>query len=59
LSICLKELRESRFWIRLIVESNLLPKTKMADLQDECDQLCRIFAQSLVTAKKNDNKERP
>jgi hypothetical protein len=31
----------------------------MADLQDECDQLCRIFAQSLVTAKKNDNKERP
>ncbi len=57
-SICLKELRESRFWIRLIIESELLPKTKMADLQDECSQLCRIFAQSLVTAKKNDGKER-
>ena len=26
LSICLKELRESRFWIRLIVESELLEK---------------------------------
>jgi four helix bundle protein len=58
LSICLKELRESRFWIRLIVESDLLPKTKLADLQDECGQLCKIFAQSLVTAKKNGGKER-
>jgi len=53
LSICLKELRESRFWIRLIIESDLLSKKKMADLQDECSQLCKIVAQSIVTAKKN------
>jgi four helix bundle protein len=59
LSICLKELRESRFWIRLIIESDLLPKTKMADLQDECSQLCKILAQSLLTAKKNARKQRP
>ena len=59
LSICVKELRESRFWIRLIIESDLLPKTKMADLQDECSQLCKILAQSLVTAKKNAGKQRP
>jgi four helix bundle protein len=57
LSICLKELRESRFWIRLIVESGLLPKKKMADLEDECTQLCRILAQSIVTAKKNRSTE--
>jgi four helix bundle protein len=57
LSICLKELRESRFWIRLIVESELLPLKKMAELQDECDQLCRILAQSIVTAKKNKEAE--
>ena len=57
LSICLKELRESRFWIRLIVESGLLPLKKMAELQDECDQLCRILAQSIVTAKKNKETE--
>jgi four helix bundle protein len=53
LSICLKELRESRFWIRLITESGLLPNKKMTDLHDECLQLCKILAQSLVTAKKN------
>jgi four helix bundle protein len=58
LSICLKELRESRFWIRLIVESALLSTKKMADLEDECTQLCRILAQCLVTAKKNQNKRR-
>ena len=39
LSICLKELRESRFWIRLIIKANLLPKQKMSDLLDECEQL--------------------
>ena len=39
LRICLKELRESRFWIRLIVESGLLPKQQMADIDDESDQL--------------------
>ena len=58
LSICLKELRESRFWIRLIIESRLLPTKRMADLQDECTQLCKIVAQSLLTAKKNQAKGR-
>ena len=56
LSISLKELRESRYWIRLIVESKLLPAKKLADLEDECTQLCKIFAQSLLTARKNENK---
>ena len=58
LSICLKELRESRFWIRLIVESGLLPMKKMEGLQDEATQLCKILAQSLLTAKKNMGKGR-
>jgi four helix bundle protein len=56
LSICLKELRESRYWIRLIVESGLLSTKKMVELQDECAQLCKIVAQSLLTAKRNQHK---
>ena len=59
LSICLKELRESRFWILLIVRSQLLSTKKMADLEDECTQLCRILAQCLLTAKANKDKEQP
>jgi four helix bundle protein len=57
LSICLKELRESRFWIRLITESGALSKKKMIDLQEECSQLCKILAQSIVTAKRNVKRE--
>jgi four helix bundle protein len=58
LSISLKELRESRFWIRLIVQSELLPEKKMTELLDECTQLCKIIAQSIVTAKKNRSQEK-
>ena len=53
LGICLKELRESRSWIRLIIRTELLQEHRMSELLDECDQLSNIIAQSIVTAKKN------
>ena len=53
LSICLKELRESRCWIRLIIKTEMLTEHKMAELLDECNQLCNIIARSIVTAKRN------
>ena len=56
LSICLKELRESRCWIRLIIKTEMLTEHKMAELLDECNQLCNIIAQSIVTAKENRKK---
>jgi four helix bundle protein len=52
-AVCLKELRESRCWIRLIVKTELLPEHKMGELHEECTELCNIIAQSVVTAKKN------
>ena len=54
LKICLKELRESRCWIQLIIKSNLLTELQMSDLLDECTQLCNIIGKSIVTAKSND-----
>lgn len=53
LSICLKELRESRCWIQLIIKSELLSESQMSGLQDECTQLCNIIGKSIVTAKSN------
>lgn len=53
LSICLKELRESRSWIRLIIKTEMLPEHRMGELLDECNQLCNIIGQSIVTAKRN------
>jgi len=35
LSICLKELRESRCWIRLIIKTDMLPEHRMVELLDE------------------------
>src|SRR5689334_22673576 len=62
LSICLKELRESRCWIRLIIKTETLTKPKMTALLDECNQLCNIIGRSIVTAKgskrKNANSDR-
>ena len=53
LSICLKELRESRCWIRLIIRTEMLKEHKVSELLDECNQLCNIIARSIVTAKRN------
>ncbi len=58
LSICLKELRESRTWIRLIIKTEMLPEHRLGELLDECNQLCNIIAQSIVTAKENKGKKR-
>ncbi|HMG73213.1 MAG TPA: four helix bundle protein [Pyrinomonadaceae bacterium] len=57
LSISLKELRESRCWIRLIIETENLPEHRMGELFDECNQLGNIIAQSIVTAKKRGDKK--
>jgi four helix bundle protein len=53
LRICLKELRESRMWLRLITRSKMLSNRKVAALLDESEQLCNIMGQSVVTATSN------
>lgn len=53
LSIVLKELRESRFWLRYIQRLDLLPRTEVAPVLDECEQLSRIIGKSIITAKRN------
>ncbi len=58
LSICLKELRESRSWIRLIIKTEMLTEHRMAELLDECNQLCNMIGQSIVTAKERKGKTR-
>src|SRR5262249_48208292 len=57
LAICLKELRESRCWIRMIIKAEIMPEHRMSEVLDECDQLCKIVAQSIVTAKKTGNRK--
>jgi four helix bundle protein len=53
LGISLKELKESRCWLRMVMKGRLLSATRLAPLIDECEQLCNILARSILTAKSN------
>ncbi len=51
MSIVLKELKETRFWLRLIRRAKMLD-SKYTDLMiDESEQLSAIVAKSIITAK--------
>jgi len=52
LGVCFKELRETHYWLRYSMRGVLLPEKRLAPLLDECEQLCKIVAQSIITAKK-------
>ena len=51
LSISLKELRETKTWLRMIRKADLLPAQRLHSITDETDQLCAILSQSVHTAK--------
>jgi four helix bundle protein len=59
--ICLKELRESRRWIRLICRAGWAFEESpgsVCSVLNETEQLIRIFAASLRTATRNDPRSR-
>ncbi len=57
LKIGLKELRETRIWLLIIVKAKLIkPDSKLDGLLSENDQLISIFVTSIATAKKNMKK---
>jgi len=53
LKICLKELKETRRWLRLVNNSKMLPEKKMTPILGETEELIRIFFTSIRTAEKN------
>jgi four helix bundle protein len=53
LKICLKELKETRRWLRLIAKSAMMPVPKMAPILNETEELIKIFFSSVRTAEKN------
>ena len=53
LMIVLKELNESRIWLKIIVRTEMIPGKLLDDLLHECDQLCRITSASIQTARQS------
>ena len=53
MKVCLKELRETRVWLLMIVRAKLIkPTSKLDSLIQETDELISIFVTSIRTAKK-------
>jgi four helix bundle protein len=54
MQIVLKELRESKYWLKVIVTARLVQKeSEIVHLQKESSELTRIVAKAVVTAKSN------
>jgi hypothetical protein len=47
----LKELVETRGWLKFIIQAGLLPARRVIVLVEEYGQLCRILGKSIATAK--------
>jgi four helix bundle protein len=55
MKVCLKELRETRIWLLMIVRYDLIKRASMLEsLIHENDELISIFATSIKTAKQKD-----
>ena len=53
ISVVTEEADETLFWLELLVESELVTIKFVKALMDECEELLKIFAASLATAKCN------
>ena len=53
MSIAHKEILETGYWLKLLVESEVVPKERLEDLMDETLQLTKIISAILIKSKKN------
>ena len=53
LRVCLKELKETRRWVRLIQRAGWLPESKTRPVLRETEELIKIFFTSIRTAERN------
>jgi four helix bundle protein len=53
LGIVLKEIKESRFWLKVIYHAQIIKSEQIELLIKECEELAAIIAKSIITAKTN------
>ena len=52
LTIALKEASETRYWIRLLLETGYIDPKQAGSLLADCEELIKILSASVITAKK-------
>jgi len=53
LEIALKEGRETRYWLRLLIATDLLPEERLVPILGEINELIKIIAAIVVKTKQN------
>ena len=51
-AIALKEARETHYWLRLLVATEIIPHEKLAKLVAEAEELKKIIAAIIINSKK-------
>ena len=55
LSIAYKEARESKYWIRLLIDASIIKETIGKELLDNVEEILRMLGASISTMKKRMN----
>jgi len=57
LSIALKEAKETRYWLRILHDTDYISQQIFDSLISECEEIIMILNRILITSKKNLNEE--
>ena len=52
LGVAQKEARESLYWLRLLTESGIVPRTRVAPLMRETDEMIAVITAIIVSSKR-------
>jgi four helix bundle protein len=55
MTIALKEARETNYWLRLLVATEVVPKERIGQIQIEATELMRIIGAIIVKTKESKN----
>lgn len=57
LSIAYKEARETKYWLRLLLETEYLSKSEAGSILADIEDICNILAKIQITTKNNQQKK--
>lgn len=49
--IALKESRETRYWLRLLIAAEIVPQERIIQLQTEAEELTKILGAIIISTK--------
>jgi four helix bundle protein len=56
LKIALKEARETRYWLKLLIASELIPEHRLVPIFGEINELIKIIAAIIIKTQQNNQK---